>query len=195
MYIKRFPRGVIILVLVSADRRHLLDEAEFWFKKNKINFTKNFYMRFVYLLVVYKEYRNLLFYRLTRYGMLYRAFATMFMLFLPRLESLQIYAVKIGWNLYIEHGISTIVSAESIGEYCWINQQVTIGYNLDNKAPNIGNGVRVCAGAKVLGNITIGNNSIIAANAVVVNNVNENSVMAGVPAKHIKENTMHKLWI
>ncbi|MDD4690157.1 MAG: hypothetical protein PHE51_10480 [Eubacteriales bacterium] len=111
------------------------------------------------------------------------------------MESLQIYADKIGWNFYIEHGVGTIISAECIGENCWVNQSVTIGYNLDNKAPTIQNGVRICTGATVLGGITVENNSIIAAGAVVLRNVEENSVMAGVPAKLVKYNLEHKLWI
>lgn len=158
---------------------------------NKINFTKNFYLRFVYLLVVYKEYRNLLFYRLTRYGFVFRLLTYLFMFFLPRLESLKIYADKIGWYFYIEHGIGTIISAESIGDYCWINQQVTIGYNLDGRAPNIQNGVRICAGAKVLGGIVLENNVIVGANAVVTKNVNKNCIVAGVPAKVINKNFDH----
>ncbi len=136
----------------------------------------------------------MLYYRLSRQGIVYRILASIMMLFLPRMESLQIYADKIGWNLYIEHGIGSIISASSIGENCWINQSVTVGYNLDNKAPIIQNGVRICTGAKVLGGITVENNSIIAAGAVVIRDVEEDSIMAGVPAKLIKKNNEHKLW-
>lgn len=83
---------------------------------------------------------------------------------------------------------------KQIGSDCWINQQVTIGYTFAPDPPIIGNGVRVSAGAKVVGNITIGDNAIIAANAAVVKDVRENEVVGGVPAKTIGENVEHKLY-
>ena len=113
------------------------------------------------------------------------------MVFLPRMESLQIYADQIGANLYIEHGVGTIISARSIGDNCWINQQVTIGYNLTGNAPTIKNGVRICAGAKVLGNIVVNDNVIIGANAVLTKTVEKNKVVAGVPAREIGINETH----
>ncbi len=174
-------------------RELLIEEILFWSNKNKIYLNNNF-LKFTYLVVIYKEYRNLLYYRLSRNGIITRLIANFVMLFLPRMESLQIYADKIGRNLYIEHGVATIISAESIGDNCWINQQVTIGYNMDNMAPIIKNGVRICAGAKVLGGITLGNNSIVAAGAVVVKDVYENNIVAGIPAKVIKDNKDHILW-
>ena len=53
--------------------------------------------------------------------------------------------------------------------------------------PLLGNGVRISAGAKVIGNINIGNNAIIGANAVVTKNVADNDIVVGVPAKQIKK--------
>lgn len=92
---------------------------------------------------------------------------------------------KIGEGLYIQHGFSTIIAARRIGKNCYINQQVTIGYE-GNGIPIIGNNVRICAGAKVIGSVSIGDNAIIGANAVVVKNVPANEVWGGVPAKCIK---------
>ncbi len=94
----------------------------------------------------------------------------------------------IGPGLFFLHGFSTIVSAKSIGNNCWINQQVTIGYTTPDGAPVIGDNVRIYAGAKVLGDITVGNNVIIGANAVVVKDVPENCTVVGVPAYIIKKN-------
>jgi serine O-acetyltransferase len=54
--------------------------------------------------------------------------------------------------------------------------------------PVIGDNVYISTGAKVLGDITIGNNCVIGANAVVISNVPDNTVAAGVPAKVIKQN-------
>lgn len=64
-------------------------------------------------------------------------------------------------------------------------QQVTIGMN-NGKRPILGDNVVVCCGAKVIGGITVGNNVMIGANAVVCKDVPDNCVVAGVPAKIIK---------
>lgn len=84
-----------------------------------------------------------------------------------------------------------MITAEKIGENCWINQQVTIGYNNSQKygygRPVLGNNVRVSAGAKVCGNITIGDNSTIGLNAVVIKDVPEGSTVIPSPMLLIKE--------
>ena len=85
----------------------------------------------------------------------------------------------------IQHGFATIITADRIGNNCKILQQVTVGYNGD-KCPIIGNNVLICAGAKVIGSVTIGDNCIIGANAVVVKDVPSGSVGGGIPAKVIK---------
>ena len=101
--------------------------------------------------------------------------------------SLEISTNDIGGGLLIQHGFSTIISAEKIGKNCKIYQQVTIGFDHDLQAPIIGDNVEVCCGAKVIGGITIGNNVLIGANAVVVKDIPSNSIVAGVPAKIIKQ--------
>lgn len=67
-----------------------------------------------------------------------------------------------------------------------IYQQVTLGADASDNFPKIEANVTIYAGAKIVGGVTIGENAIVGANAVVVKNVAENSVVAGVPAKHIK---------
>jgi serine O-acetyltransferase len=93
----------------------------------------------------------------------------------------------IGKGLFIQHGFATIIAAESIGENCWINQQVTIGYANKNETPILGDNVTVCAGAKIIGKVTIGSNAVIGANAVVVKDVPANCTVVGVPAYIIKK--------
>lgn len=74
-----------------------------------------------------------------------------------------------------------------IGEDCKIFQGVTIGSKWSKasclgEAPRIGNNVMIGAGAVILGNITIGDDSIIGANAVVTHSIPKNSLAVGVPA-------------
>jgi len=79
-----------------------------------------------------------------------------------------------------------IFNAKEIGSNCKIYQQVSIGFN-GYELPVLGNNVTICSGAKIIGGIKINNNVIIGANAVVVNDIENNCVVAGVPAKIINK--------
>lgn len=63
---------------------------------------------------------------------------------------------------------------------------MTIGYSDATNCPSIGNNVHIKAGAKVIGNVHIGDDVIIGANAVVVKDVPSHSIVVGIPAKIIK---------
>lgn len=78
-----------------------------------------------------------------------------------------------------------IINAEKVGNYCSANPGVIVGQK-DRKKPIIGDNVELCIGCKVLGGISIGDDVIVAPNAVVVKDVPSNAVVAGVPAKIIK---------
>ena len=134
---------------------------------------------FSYLLGSYPEFRSV-FYK--RIGVL-RLLSSWW---LRDKNTLEITTDEIGGGLIIQHGFSTIISAQKIGEKCKIYQDVTIGFDHDLKAPVIGDNVEVCCGAKVIGGITVGDNVLIGANAVVVKDVPSNCVVAGVPARIIK---------
>lgn len=90
------------------------------------------------------------------------------------------------------HGHDIVIGANVIiGKQCKIFNGVTLG-NKDteigyNEHPIVGNNCVISTGAKILGKITIGDNSIIGANAVVINDVPSNSIAVGVPAKNIKK--------
>lgn len=76
-----------------------------------------------------------------------------------------------------------------IGRNCMIGQGVTIGGKSRwYEVPVLGDNVYVSAGARILGPVVIGDNVIIGANAVVVKDVPSNCIVAGVPAKIIKDN-------
>lgn len=135
------------------------------------------------LLWRFKEFRNLLIFRHRKHPVKRR----IIQLFYPPLETLFLDTFEIGGGLYIQHGFATMVAAKSIGENCWINQQVTVGYNGQGEPPVIGDWVMITCGAKVLGDIHIGNHVTVGANAVVIRDVPDNCVVGGVPAKIIKQ--------
>ncbi len=136
-------------------------------------------LNFVYLLIRLPEFRSLVYHRLGFAGYVLKYIY-------PPLSSLYIYTQDIGEGLYIQHGFATGIGAEKIGKNCWINQQVSIGYKGKYDCPILGDNVMVCAGAKILGKVKVGDNSIIGANAVVVKDVPPNCTVVGVPAYIIK---------
>lgn len=120
--------------------------------------------------------------------------------FLPRLISqitkfitgIEIHpGAKIGKGLFIDHGMGVIIGETTvIGDNVTLFQGVTLGgtgKERGKRHPNIGNNVVVGTGAKVLGNITIGDNSYVGANAVVIKDVPANSTVVGVPGRITKQ--------
>ena len=94
-------------------------------------------------------------------------------------------------------GIGVVIHHRSIiGSNCIIGQGITIGGKSKvHKVPIIGNKVYIAAGVRILGNIKIGNNVVIGANSVVVNDVDDNCVVAGIPAKVIKRNIIFEDYV
>ena len=94
---------------------------------------------------------------------------------------------RIGKSLFIDHGMGVVIGETAIiGDNVTLYQGVTLGGTGKEKGkrhPTIGNNVVVGAGAKVLGNITIGDNSYIGSNAVVIKDVPDNSTVVGVPGR------------
>lgn len=86
---------------------------------------------------------------------------------------------------FVIHNFSTIfIEAERIGKNFTINQGVTVGYDWRRSGrPILGDNVFLGAGAKVLGAVRVGNNVVVAANALVVAPVESNCVVSGVPAR------------
>ena len=99
-------------------------------------------------------------------------------------------AAKIGKRFFIDHGMGVVIGETAeIGDDCTLYQGVTLGgtgKDVGKRHPTLGNNVMVGAGAKVLGPVYIGSNSKIAANAVVLHPVSENSTAVGIPAKVVK---------
>jgi serine O-acetyltransferase len=93
----------------------------------------------------------------------------------------------IGPNLFIDHGMGVVIGETAeVGRCVTLYHGVTLGGTSLNKGkrhPTLGDHVVVGAGAKILGDIVIGDNSRIGANAVVVKSVPPNSVVVGVPGQ------------
>ena len=109
-------------------------------------------------------------------------------------------AAKIGKNLFIDHGMGVVIGETSeIGDNVTIYHMVTLGgispsINSDDQRntkrhPTLMDNVVVGSGAQILGPVVIGKNAKIGANAVVTKDVDENSVMVGIPAKNVGEVT------
>ena len=99
------------------------------------------------------------------------------------------YTVKLGRRVRIWHHGGMVLHAESIGDDVHIRQNTTFGVARRDRLhelPTIEDRVDVGCGAVLLGNITIGHDSVIGANAVVLKDVPPLSVAAGVPAKVVK---------
>jgi serine O-acetyltransferase len=94
---------------------------------------------------------------------------------------------RIGKYFFIDHGQGTVIGETSeIGDFVTIFQQVTLGGTGKEKGkrhPTLRDHVVVAAGAKVLGNIEIGEHSKVGANAVVVTSVPPHSTVVGVPGR------------
>lgn len=99
-------------------------------------------------------------------------------------------STKIAGGLTCYHPYATVINAKEIGRNFQFRNSLTIGNkNNDNdQIPTIGNDVTVGANVVIIGPINIGNNVIIGAGAVVVKDIPSNSVVAGNPAKVIKQN-------
>lgn len=182
-YPRTFP--VYLCALCSKQKKLIQMDIHRWNEIDQIKLnmfeSMNWYMTYK------KEFRNLIQHRLKNPS---RSFVSMFHFVVARIlwkpmESLFIYTEDIGGGLYIQHGFATIITAKKIGENCRIYQQVTIGYKNGENPPVLEDNVSVTCGAKVLGNITMHSGSLAAAGAVVVKDVPENAIVAGVPAKVI----------
>ena len=93
--------------------------------------------------------------------------------------------VEIGHNFVIDHFGGIVISGYSkFGNNCRIRNGVVVGLRRVDQpcAPVIGNNVDIGAGAKVLGPIKIGDDVVIGANAVVIHDVPDHCIAAGVPA-------------
>ena len=149
---------------------------------------------FLEVLLTYSGIHVLVFYRIAR------ALHRMRVPLLPRWISqtgrfftgIEIHpGATIGDGLFIDHGMGVVIGETTIiGDNVTLYQGVTLGGTGKEKGkrhPTVGNNVVIGAGAKVLGNIKIGDNSYIGSNAVVIKDVPDNSTVVGVPGRITKQ--------
>jgi serine O-acetyltransferase len=175
--LRLFPH--IIILLSSNDRGVLEADLTRWAEALHLQTPRSagdFAFLFASLMTFTPEFRNLFYLRTGWKGMA-------FLWMCPRLGSLSIVAPHIGPGLFIQHGENTFVSADRIGANCWIGRHVVVGFSNQTDRPTIGDNVRIFAGAKIIGKIKIGDNSTIGLNTVVVDNVEPNVTLLGVPGK------------
>lgn len=99
----------------------------------------------------------------------------------------------IGKNLFIDHGMGVVIGeTATIGDNVTIYHDVTLGgvspqdvAKGSKRHPQIGNNVVIGSGAQLLGAIKVGDGAKIGSNAVVINDVDDNSIMVGIPARKV----------
>jgi serine O-acetyltransferase len=137
---------------------------------------------------VYKSLRAMFWFRLGNWCVqkripLAKSFFSGILYYLHGLE-LEIGA-NIGGGLYIAHPRGVVIVAAKIGRNCSVIANVTVGMRNEHAFPEIGDDVFIGAGARVLGNIKIGNGAKIGANAVVIHDVPAGATVVGIPARVI----------
>jgi serine O-acetyltransferase len=171
---------LIILFRINKNRVCIKKDIEVWKLRYGIN--KNTIQSLLHLLIIYKEFRSLFYFRTGTIGRMLGHF------FRPQ-ESLFLSTKNLGEGCFIMHGFSTILLANEVKNNFCIYQQVTVGLNDHSSiGPTIMNDVTIYAGALVLGNITIGNNVKIGAGAVVIKDIPDNCTVVGNPARIVKRN-------
>lgn len=146
------------------------------------------------ILLLYQGVHAIIYHRFAHFLYLHRLrfFARMVSQWSRHFTGIEIHpGATIGRRLVIDHGMGTVIGETAIiGDDCLLYQGVTLGGTGKDKGkrhPTLGNNVMVGSGAKVLGPFTVGDNSRIAANAVVLSEVPPDSTAVGIPAKIVRK--------
>lgn len=149
---------------------------------------------FLEVLLLYQGLHALIYHRIAHFFYKSRLYllARMLSQFARFVTGIEIHpGAVIGKRFFIDHGMGVVIGETAIiGDDVLLYQGVTLGgtgLQKGKRHPTIGNNVVIGGGAKVLGNITVGDNSYIGANAVVVKDVPPNSTVVGVPGRITKQ--------
>lgn len=106
-------------------------------------------------------------------------------------------AAKIGRRFFIDHGCGVVIGETAeIGDDVTLYHGVTLGgttWNPGKRHPTLGSGVVVGAGAKILGAITVGANARVAANSVVIDDVDPGMTVVGIPGRMVLPHTRRRI--
>lgn len=139
--------------------------------------------KFAHLMAYYPEFAYIFFWRIKKQNYYWKY------LFTKDYECKIFRSTAIKGGLVCYHPFATVINAKSIGKNFQFRNGLTIGNkaNDNNLLPIIGDNVTVGANVVIIGDITIGNNVVVGAGSVVVKNVPSNSIVAGNPARVIRE--------
>lgn len=158
--------------------------------------SRNGGLTFVKYLAISKGFRAIYFYRAVSYRIDCgkSISARLMMMLRSLLTDIEISpGAVIGMGLLIPHPQCIVIGNAVLGHNVTIQQGVTIGASIDKEKdgfryPRVGSDVLLAAGVKVVGPVEIGDNSIIGANAVVIDDIPPNAVAVGMPARVVKSN-------
>lgn len=178
-----FWRFVIQWIYYQKSRNHNLIKEDilrninqFCWETDRVTFYS-----FCYLMTFYRMFRNIFY---ARVGNRHRMLMKFMGLFAAPQSFLDVSTTsEIGGGLIVQHGYNTIISPAKMGRNCWVNQGVSIGHRTEVGQPEIGDNVRIAAGALVLGALKVGRGASIAPGAVVMRNVPPYAIVMGNPAK------------
>lgn len=172
----------ILVFVMHPNRKIIKEDLLQWLLVLRIK-RKGIY-GFIYLLNFIKEYRNIFYLRIGFVGKILNVLA-------GKLNPSFIYmeSKHIGSGFVLQHGFSSVINAINIGKNCQVWHNVTIGLSESgtDKKPILKDNVKVCAGAIVVGGITLGNNVTVGAAAVVTKSIPDNCTVVGNPAVIVKK--------
>lgn len=183
LYIVVYLPLVLSYIIKGRKDKFIIEDIESAQENSIWYATNSHFTSFLNFVVHYPEWRQLYLYRI---GGVWRQILRFIY---PNKINFYLQIGRVKGAFFPQHAWSTIVLAQSVGSNFQVWQNVTIGKkHPKGGTPTIGDNVKICAGACVLGQITIENNVTIGANAVVLSDIPDNCIAVGVPAV-IKSNT------